>query len=98
MNETIRYCIDSELNFARSQFPTNRMMLAALTEEVGELAKALIDESRGKARPQDVFAEAVQVAVMAIRIAEEGSGEFPYQYEHRCYQEFNVNKVTRENI
>jgi len=40
-----------------------------------------------------VFAEAIQVAVMAIRLAEEGSAEFPYKYDHKHYQAFNVNKL-----
>lgn len=41
--------------------------MTALTEEVGELAKALLDES-----DQRVYEEAVQVAVMALRVATEG--------------------------
>ena len=41
--------------------------MVALTEEVGELAKALLDESRERIR-----AEAIQVACVAIRIIEEG--------------------------
>lgn len=41
--------------------------MCALTEEVGEVAKALLDES-----PDRVYEEAVQVAVMAMRLATEG--------------------------
>ena len=90
MSDSIEYCIDSELSFTRHHFPGNKMMLAALVEEVGELAQALIDHSRGKVTASKVYGEAIQVATMAIRIAEEGSGEFPYKYTHKCYQEFPV--------
>ena len=41
--------------------------MTALVEEVGEVARALLDESRAC-----VFAEAVQVAAMACRVAVEG--------------------------
>lgn len=90
--ETTGYTLNAELQFARHKFPTNQYLLAALMEEVGELAQALIDHSRGKTTPSHVYEEAIQVAAMAIRIAEEGSQEFPYQYTHQCYQDFNVQK------
>lgn len=90
LSSTAEYCLGSELRFARHKFPGNQMMLAALMEEVGELAQALIDHSRGKVDAAKVYGEAIQVATMAIRIAEEGSGEFPYKYEHRHYQVFPV--------
>jgi hypothetical protein len=63
-------------------------MLAALTEEVGELAQALIDHSRGKTTASHVFKEAIQVAAMAIRVAEEGDASFPYEYTYDCYRDF----------
>lgn len=59
--------IITELKSARLKFPSSEGSLAALTEEVGELAKALLSESRTRVRD-----EAVQVAVMAIRVALEG--------------------------
>lgn len=93
MKEQTAYCIDAEVRFARTKFPDNKHMLAALTEEVGELAQALIDHSRGKQSGADVYAEAIQVAAMAIRLAEEGDGEFPYIYEHAHYQAFPTNKT-----
>lgn len=43
MNENTEYSLSSELSFARRAFPGNTHMLAALMEEVGELAQALID-------------------------------------------------------
>jgi NTP pyrophosphatase (non-canonical NTP hydrolase) len=64
--------INRELIRARTKFPGNRFLLAALTEEAGELAKALLQK-----RPRsEVQAEAVQVAAMAIRIIEEGDASF----------------------
>jgi hypothetical protein len=71
--------IRSEVERARAKFPSNQHMLAALTEEVGEFAQALIDHSREKKSAADVYVEAVQVATMAIRIALEGDASFPYK-------------------
>lgn len=59
--------IETELAAARKKFPNPSLSMTALTEEVGELAKALLDES-----PDRVRKEATQVAVMAIRVATEG--------------------------
>jgi hypothetical protein len=92
MDQRIEYCISAELQFARAKFPGNNLNFPALVEEVGELSKALLDHSYGKASAESVFAEAIQVAAMAIRIAQEGSAEFPYQFEHSHYQKFDVNK------
>lgn len=59
--------VQVEVGVARERFAGPNPNLAALTEEVGELAKALLDE------PMDrVVSEAVQVASMAMRIATEG--------------------------
>lgn len=66
------YELDAEIGSARAKFPANRHMLAALTEEVGELAESLID-GQGREREQ---AEAVQVACVAVRLYEEGDGDF----------------------
>ena len=52
---------------AQARFPAPNPSLAALTEEVGELAKAILDEPS-----ENVYAEAVQVAAMAARCAIEG--------------------------
>jgi NTP pyrophosphatase (non-canonical NTP hydrolase) len=59
--------IVEELDRARLSFPAATKTMCALTEEVGELAKALLDEDNGR-----VYEEAIQVAVMAIRVATEG--------------------------
>lgn len=57
---------------ARRKFPGNRLLLAALAEEVGELARALLQR---KDR-DDVEREALQVAAVALRIVEEGDATF----------------------
>lgn len=59
--------IAAELTRARRKFPDAIACTTALTEEVGELSKALLDEC-----PERVRKEAIQVAVMAIRVATEG--------------------------
>lgn len=64
--------ISAEVCRAREKFPGNRLLLAALTEEVGELAKAMLQD-----RPNDeIRCEAVQVCAVAIRIIEEGDSSF----------------------
>lgn len=57
----------AEVKSARAKFPASVGNMVALTEEVGELAKAMIDEPSERVR-----AEAVQVAAMALRVALEG--------------------------
>lgn len=94
MDERTAYCLGAELAFARTKFPSNEFKLAALMEEVGELAQAMIDHARGKKTKAQVYEEAIQVAAMAIRVAEEGDAAFPYKFDHGCYQAFNVNKVV----
>lgn len=55
-----------ELERARAKFPSTEHMMVALSEEHGELAKALLDEPWERVR-----AEAIQVACCALRIATE---------------------------
>jgi NTP pyrophosphatase (non-canonical NTP hydrolase) len=79
----------AEVLRARTKFPTNDRLMTALSEEVGELANALL-ELRFAAKlhvpiaPEvlenmcdHVQAEAIQVAAVACRLLEEGCGEFP---------------------
>jgi NTP pyrophosphatase (non-canonical NTP hydrolase) len=72
------HAIDAELGRARAGFPMPNPTFTALVEEVGELAQALL-----KCRPGDaslsarVYDEAMQIAVMAIRVMEEGDSVFP---------------------
>ncbi len=53
-----------ECGLGMVKFPESRMLLAALMEEVGELSRAILSE-----KPEQVYAEAVQVAALAARIA-----------------------------
>ena len=64
--------VAAEVARARAKFPNNEHLLAALVEEVGELARAYLDnEGHGR-----VYAEAIQVACMAVRIADESDSAF----------------------
>jgi NTP pyrophosphatase (non-canonical NTP hydrolase) len=64
--------ISAECIKARHKFPNNRLLLAALMEEVGELARALL-----QGKPKDeIDKEAIQVASVAVRIIEEGDATF----------------------
>lgn len=60
-----------ELVLARTKFPGRNVTFAALVEEVGELATATFEESRARVRK-----EAVQVAVMAMRMVLDGDHTF----------------------
>lgn len=62
----------SELNRARDKFPSATASTVALMEEVGELAQAMLKHAAGKWPHSRVMEEAVQVAVMAMRVALEG--------------------------
>lgn len=72
--------VRDEVARARSKFPDNNLMLAALTEEVGELAQAMLKVACGKWDAQRVYEEAVQVAAMAARVATEGDKSFNTTY------------------
>lgn len=64
--------ISAECVKARTKFPKNRLLLAALMEEVGELAAAML---QGKSK-DEIEKEAIQVACIAVRIIEEGDATF----------------------
>ena len=73
--------VRGELDAARKQFPGSTHMLAALMEEVGELAQAMMEHDRdGSQTTQEVLREAIQVAAMAIRVAAEGDENFVYEF------------------
>ncbi|QDZ10563.1 hypothetical protein [Devosia ginsengisoli] len=61
----------AELTRARTKFPGKNVTFAALVEEVGELATATFEESSDRVRK-----EAVQVAVMAMRMVLDGDHTF----------------------
>ncbi|MDH5757862.1 MAG: hypothetical protein OEZ55_14480 [Nitrospinota bacterium] len=77
----------TELERARVNFPSNRHMNAALVEEVGELSRALLECSIDKSHAENVYKEAVQVAVMAARVALEGDPSFDYDPEEGMKEE-----------
>lgn len=64
--------VGDEIVRARKKLPDNRHLLAALMEEVGELAKAHL-ENEGYDR---IYQEAMQVACVAARIATEGDADY----------------------
>ena len=72
LDTTTLALLQDEVARARAKFPDNRHLLAALTEEVGELARAYLDAEG----PNRVRAEAIQVACVALRISEEGDSAF----------------------
>lgn len=61
------FAVSKEVMRARRKFPSSYGSMCALTEEVGELAKALMDEPE-----VNVWAEAIQTACVAMRVATEG--------------------------
>ena len=64
--------VNDEVIRARNKFPSNQHLLAALVEEVGELAKELLENGN----TDHSRAEAMQVACVAIRIMTEGDSDF----------------------
>ena len=78
-----------EVARARQKFPTHEsdyQIATALAEEVGELCKELLQLVEKPPRPQDAFAraerayrEAIQVACVAVRFAEEARCLADYQ-------------------
>lgn len=63
--------ISDEVLRARTKFPGNKHLYAALGEEFGELGAELLQDNR-----ENQIKEAIQVAAVAIRIIEEGDSAF----------------------
>jgi len=63
-----------EIDRARAKFPTNKNLMIALAEEVGELAQALLQKKPNG----EIYKEAIQVACVALRIAHEGDSDTGY--------------------
>lgn len=61
-----------ELKNASKKFPFPNPNIAALMEEVGELAQAFLQNKTW----EEIYKEAVQVATMAARCAIEGDPQF----------------------
>jgi len=66
----------AEVSCARAKFPSSNLVLAALTEEVGELAEAMLKVAAGKWPKSRIREEAIQVAAMALRCAVDGDPSF----------------------
>lgn len=64
--------ISGEVVKARLKFPGREKLLAALMEEVGELAQAMLQRKGRDA----IEKESIQVACVAIRLLEEGDSDF----------------------
>ena len=75
MKATTIVDIHAELERARIEFPMPNPTFVALCEEVGELAQALL-KCKSYADSRRVYEEAKQVAVMAIRMMEEGDQNY----------------------
>lgn len=61
-----------ELDRARLKFPSSACSTAALMEETGELAQAMLKHAAGKWPQSRIREEALQVCAMAMRCALEG--------------------------
>lgn len=64
--------IIQELTRARKLFPSSYNSVIGLMEEVGELAQAILKVEAGKMDEICIRKEAIQVCVMAMRVALEG--------------------------
>lgn len=67
--------VGEEMIRARAKFPGTKHLTGALMEEVGEVAKELLEGG------DNVWGECVQAACVALRIATEGDSD--YMPEHR---------------
>jgi hypothetical protein len=85
----VQNLLANELHHGKAKFPGNRFMFAALVEEVGELAEAIIAKD-----PRRVQEEAVQVAAVACRIADEGDAT-TYSIAGLIQLAASVGKVAR---
>lgn len=89
-----------EVAYSRTKFADPAGITVALAEETGEVAKAMLSES-----DQRVYAECIQVAATALRIALEGDPtltelrkEFVKPPPHENKEEFFKKKAERNGI
>lgn len=98
--------VAEELVRAIAKFPTNKHRMGALHEEVGEVAKAMLERDYGhtSAEPHndtldnDVYKECVQAAAMALRVATEGDPDYLYQNPHYRAMDTTSNPPSDEDI
>ena len=64
--------LQAEIARARAKFPNSRHNVVACMEELGELAEVMLKAQD----PARRFEEAIHVACVALRIAEEGDPSF----------------------
>ena len=82
--------ITNELKRVRTKFPGKNVTFAALVEEVGELATATFEESSDRVRK-----EAVQVAVMAMRMVLDGDHVFEQWRESKGLDSLDPERRTK---
>lgn len=70
---------------AQNKFPEGKNLLAALIEEVGESAQALLKIQESNESPENVYKELVQVASTAYRLAILGDMTYGYKGTKCCY-------------
>ena len=89
--------VQAEVAHARAKHPSNRHILAALVEEIGEAAQALIDHDTGhdNVLPADIYKELVQVATMALRVAVDTDPSFRYRGRDADYS--GIGQVDAAN-
>jgi len=84
--------VGAEVARARERDPENRHLLGALAEEVGELAKELLEGG-----PSDrARAEAMQVACVAVRIMTEGDADYAHVPADRAAARARPPEVSAE--
>ncbi len=71
--------LGAEVARARIKWPGNADKLAAMSEEAGEVARAMLRHKHEGGSAAEVWREAVQLAAMALRVATEGTAEMPYR-------------------
>lgn len=89
----------AEVDRAREKFPSNRHIMGAMHEEVGEVAKAMLERdykatdmpvsSHNFGLDMEVYVECIQAAAMLLRVATEGDPDYLYQNPH--YREMDVD-------
>ncbi len=91
LGEQLAHEIEREITRGREKFPTNRHLHAALMEEVGEVANALLEFENGNKSRIEVRQELIQVIAVAVRLIQEGTAEFSFRGD------FNL-PMTRERL
>lgn len=77
------------LDQARKEAPESAGLLAGLMSSVGQLSHALLQDSA-----EHLVSQAIQVAVLAIRVAEEGDPTLKYMRRRRGQEDFPAKEPT----